>query len=237
MSLKKNSSEVRRQALELYQSGMGLVEISRALEIPEGTVRSWKNRYKWERATDNATTTATTGKKSSATKKGATKKKKSGGQPGNKNAVGHGGTTGNQNASKHGLFAKYADSETLEIMDSMQTKQPLDLMWDGIMVQYSAIVRSMKIMHVKDINDKTIEKTGHSESDMGYSDTWDIQQAWDKQANYLKSLARAIDSLRCGIKDYLELEGQSKADAKANAEDWKTAIIEIARRRSEQNNE
>ena len=37
------------------------------------------------------------------------------------------------------------------------------------------------------------------------------------------------------IKDYLELEGQSKADAAASAKDWKQAIIEIAKRRAAKN--
>lgn len=35
------------------------------------------------------------------------------------------------------------------------------------------------------------------------------------------------------VKDYLELEGKSKADASAAATDWKAAIIEIAKRRAE----
>ena len=30
---------------------MKLIEISEKLGVPEGTVRSWKNRYKWNNAT------------------------------------------------------------------------------------------------------------------------------------------------------------------------------------------
>ena len=37
------------------------------------------------------------------------------------------------------------------------------------------------------------------------------------------------------VKDYLELEGKTKADADAFSKDWKAAIIEIAKRRAEQN--
>lgn len=36
------------KAKELYLSGMKLVEIAGKLGVPEGTVRSWKNRYKWD---------------------------------------------------------------------------------------------------------------------------------------------------------------------------------------------
>lgn len=42
------------QAREMFLSGRKLIEIAEALEIPEGTVRSWKNRYHWEEK-DNAT--------------------------------------------------------------------------------------------------------------------------------------------------------------------------------------
>ena len=36
------------QAKNLYLSGLKLVDISKQLGLPEGTIRSWKNRYKWD---------------------------------------------------------------------------------------------------------------------------------------------------------------------------------------------
>ena len=74
------------EARKLYASGVKLIEVSQKLGIPVGTIRSWKNRYKW----DNATL--------QKNKRNVAKKK--GGQPGNKNAEGHGGTgpPGNKNA-------------------------------------------------------------------------------------------------------------------------------------------
>lgn len=36
------------KAMKLYFSGKKLIEISKELKVPEGTVRSWKNRYKWD---------------------------------------------------------------------------------------------------------------------------------------------------------------------------------------------
>ena len=41
------------KAFEMYKPGLTLVEIANQLGVAEGTVRSWKNRYKW--AGDNAT--------------------------------------------------------------------------------------------------------------------------------------------------------------------------------------
>ena len=41
------------KAFEIYKQGLKLVEIANQLGVAEGTVRSWKNRYKW--AGDNAT--------------------------------------------------------------------------------------------------------------------------------------------------------------------------------------
>lgn len=83
------------QAKELFLQGKKLIEISETLGIPEGTVRSWKNRYSWE-GNSNATL--------QKNKRNVTKER--GGQPGNKNAVGHGGTgpPGNKNAVTTGEF-------------------------------------------------------------------------------------------------------------------------------------
>ena len=36
------------QAKAMCLKGMKLVEIASQLNLPEGTVRSWKNRYKWD---------------------------------------------------------------------------------------------------------------------------------------------------------------------------------------------
>lgn len=80
------------EARKLYASGAKLIEVSQKLGIPVGTIRSWKNRYKW----DNATL--------QKNKRNVAKKR--GGQPGNKNAEGHGGTgpPGNKNAVRTGEF-------------------------------------------------------------------------------------------------------------------------------------
>ncbi len=67
----------------------------------------------------------------------------------NKNAVGHGAPAKNKNAEKHGFFSKYLPEETLGIMEEIETKKPLDILWDQIMLQYAAIIRAQRIMHVE----------------------------------------------------------------------------------------
>lgn len=80
------------QAEKLFLEGKKLIEIAKALDVPEGTVRSWKNRYHWGNAT--------------LQKRKRNVAKRKGGQPGNQNAVGHGGTgpPGNKNAVTTGEF-------------------------------------------------------------------------------------------------------------------------------------
>lgn len=57
------------KALELYRQGLKLIEIAKELDVAEGTVRSWKNRYAWD--TGNA---ALQKKKRNVAKEGHAKK-------------------------------------------------------------------------------------------------------------------------------------------------------------------
>ena len=109
---------------------------------------------------------------------------------------------------------------------------PLDMIWHSIQIQYVAIIRSQQIMYVRDREDKTVEKVEEKSGNV-IGETWEVQQAWDKQAGFLKAQSVAITSLKNAVKDYLELEGASKADAKEQVQNWKDAIIAIAKRRGE----
>ena len=170
------------EALKLYRQGLKLIEISEQLGVPEGTIRSWKNRQQWDEnvATENCNVA----------------KRKRGAQPGNKNASG--APPGNKHAEKYGFLAKYLPDETKEIFDSVAHADPLDLLWHQIQLQYAAILRAQKIAFVKDQLDMTKETV--SESDTGES--WDIQQAWDKQAAFLSAQSRAMGTLSNLIRQY-----------------------------------
>jgi len=176
------------KAHDLFKTGMKLIEIASQLDVPEGTVRSWKNRYKW-----NATL--------QSDKRNVAKRNK-GGQPGNKNA--DGGPPGNKYAEKYGFFAKWLPEETREIMQGIQHADPLDLLWDNIQLQYTAIIRAQKLMYVKDQQDKTIEKVGEGSGNID-SEKWEVQQAWDKHATFLNAQSRAMKTLESMIKQYDEL--------------------------------
>ena len=50
----RERSSLRDKAYSLYKKKKKLIDISKELDIPEGTIRSWKNRYNWDNK-DNAT--------------------------------------------------------------------------------------------------------------------------------------------------------------------------------------
>lgn len=170
------------QAKELYLQGKKLVEIASQLDLPEGTVRRWKCTHKWDSERSD--------KKANVRKKG--------GQPGNQNAT---GPPGNKNAEKYGFFSKYLPDETREIFSAIEQADPLDLLWHQIQIAYAAIIRAQRIAYVKDQKDKTKEKIGSFDN----GDTYMVQQAWDKQENFLKAQARAQGELRAMIKQYDEM--------------------------------
>lgn len=190
----KQRSPDSYKAEEMYKQGMKLVEIASQLNVSEGTVRSWKNRYNFD---GKSTATLQKNNRNVA-------KKKRGGQPGNKNAVGHGAPKGNQNATKHGLFSRYLPEDTWELFFSLDSADPLDLLWDQIKLAYAAIMRAQQIMHVRDQEDKTVEKVGDSKGNI-ISEKWEVQQAWDKQASFLQAQAKAQKELTTMIKQYEEL--------------------------------
>lgn len=171
----------------MFKQGMKLVEIASQLNLPEGTIRSWKNRYKWDCNVAN--------------KKRNVANRKRGGQPGNHNAT---GPPGNKHAEKYGFFSKYLPEETREIFDAIETASPLDLLWHQIQIAYAAIIRAQRIAYVKDQKDKTIEKIEEKDGNV-IGERWEVQQAWDKQNNFLKAQARAQGELRSLIKQYDEM--------------------------------
>lgn len=175
------------QAKELFLQGLKLVEIASQLNLPEGTIRSWKNRYKWDCNVAN--------------KKRNVANKKRGGQPGNKNAT---GPPGNKNAEKYGFFSKYLPDETREIFSAIEEADPLDLLWHQIQIAYAAIIRAQRIAYVKGQQDKTIEKVEEKKGKI-IGERWEVQQAWDKQNEFMKAQARAQSELRSMIKQYDEM--------------------------------
>ena len=171
------------KAYAMYRQGAKLVDIAKKLNISEGTVRSWKSRNKWDK-------NVATKKCNVANKKGAPK--------GNKNAT---GPPGNKHASKHGLFERYLPQETLDIVNGIQSKSPLDLLWDQILLAYAAIIRAQKIMFVADKKDHDVIKSGYTDGKVS-SETFAVTTANDKQGTFLSSLSRVQAQLNNMIKQY-----------------------------------
>lgn len=220
--LARAPDERAEKAKLLYDKGLKLIEIANQLNIPEGTVRSWKNRYQWD---------------CNVAKEKRNVAKRKGGQPGNKNAVGNiggGAPKQNKNAEKYGFFSKYLPEETREIFEAVENANPLDLLWHQVQIAYAAIIRAQRIAYVKDSEDKTIEKIEDKTGNV-VGEKWEVQQAWDKQNEFLKAQARAQSELRALIKQYDEMlhkdwelasEEQKARIAKIKAETERLSLAE-----------
>ena len=188
----------REKAYEIYKQHNGkidLVEIASQLNLPDGTVRGWKAKDKWE-SKMNGTLQKDTERS----------KRKKGGQIGNKNAT---GPPGNKNAETHGFFSKYLPEETFSIIQEIEQKNPLDILWENIQIAYAAILRAQRIMYVKDkdemIKELKKKKTHSSEMSESEEEEWEFQFAWDRQATFLNAQSRAQSELRSLIKQYDEM--------------------------------
>lgn len=213
----KEKNPLRGKAFEIFRESNGDItnrEIANILEIPERTVSVWKLRDKWKDQIDCST---------SKNRNCSTTKRKHGGQPKNKNAKGHGAPVKNKNAETHGFFSKYLPDETLEIMQVIQEKHPLDILWENITIQYAAIVRAQKIMNVTG-KDEMIKELKHAEyiplpdpdKEGGIrlspiKEEYNFQFAWDRHATFLQAQSRAMKTLEGMLKQYDELSRSSLA--------------------------
>ncbi len=208
------NEEVRAPNYELaendYMDGMKYKDIADKYSVTINTVKSWKTRYEW--CKDKKKSVHTNSEKVCTQKAGA--------PIGNKNAIGNIGGAApleNKNAEKHGFFSKWLPEETMEIMQHIQTANPLDLLWDNIILQYTAIIRAQKIMHVTDKGEMIKElkkskiKTNSRSTDKTDSESreeefeYAFQFSWDRQATFLKAQSRAMGELRSMIKQYEEM--------------------------------
>lgn len=195
-------------AFKDYVKGLKYKEIAEKYGVTLNTVKSWKTRYGWSR--DGM---QTNDKSVHTMKRGA--------QPGNKNAEGHGAPKRNINAVTHGLFSKYLPQETLELVEQIDDINPVDIIWMNIKMQFASIMRSQQIMFVEDKEDLTKElkkeKRFLSEKSETEETEYVLQFAWDKQANFLNSISRAMGELRSMLKQFIEM---------ANADDNRLREVE-----------
>jgi uncharacterized protein YjcR len=221
-------SPSRNEAFEIYKQHNGeilLKDIATQLGVKDTQIRKWKSQDKWEenlkgtlpKNKRNVTNEIDTKKTTKASKqancddlnklnKESSKANSTllGGAPiGNKNAVGNiggGAPIGNKNAETHGFFSKYLPKDTLEIIEEIKEKNPLDILLEQITIQYAAIIRAQKIMYVKDKNEMIKEIKKHKDTEFGEEIEYEFQFAWDRQATFLNAQSRAMGELRSLIK-------------------------------------
>ncbi|AXC53663.1 MULTISPECIES: phage terminase small subunit [Bacillus] len=191
-------AEKHIRAYKDYIEGMKYKDLADKYGVSVNTIKSWKQRHGWQR------------KKGASLKKGV-HIKKVGAPFGNKNALGNkgGAPQRNQNAVTHGLFSKFLPEETLSIMEGIQERSPVDMIWDQIQNQYAAIIRAQKIMFVSDkaemIKELKKKKSVLSETNEVEEEEYEFQFSWDRHATFLNAQSRAMAELRNLIKQFDEL--------------------------------
>lgn len=203
----------RDKALELYAESKGKItnrEIAAQLGEDEKKIAVWKQRDKWAAVVQQRKRSTTKRAKPTEAAYFEILEDEPPETPGPESkAKSRGGTPGNQNGAKHGLMAKYIPAETLAIMQAFEETSAINILWNNIQLQYAAIIRAQQIMFVADRDDLTRTMTGHSSSSSIGSDsestTYNIQQAWDKQAGFLQAQSRAMTTLQSMIRQYDEL--------------------------------
>lgn len=195
----------RDEAFQMWLESKGqmlLKDIAEQLDLSDSQIRKWKNQDKWD---DKL--------KGNVTKSNGNVTKRSRGAPlGNSNAKGHGAPKQNQNATTHGFFAKFLPEETLEIMEAMNERTPADLIWDQIQIQYAAIIRAQRIMHVES-KDEMIKELKREKMQGGKNPSqeveYEFQFAWERQAQLLTAQSRAIGELRTSINHFIKLADEA----------------------------
>ncbi|WP_435530067.1 phage terminase small subunit-related protein [Paenibacillus vini] len=153
----------RDRAKEIWLEHDGNItnrQIAEQLDIDEKKVAVWKRRDKWNVVQQSGENVVQqTEPNVVQQKRGAPKGNKNavgnrGGAPsGNQNAKGNRGGPGgpfkNDHAVTHGFFRKYLPERTLEIMEQIADRSLIDMLWDQIMIQYTAIISAQKIMFVQ----------------------------------------------------------------------------------------
>lgn len=228
------NKNIKDLAFEDYCTGMKYKDIAEKYDINLSTIKSWASRH-WKKLQPNTKKVAT-----KEVKKLQPRKPKNVQTKRNNNAVDDfrlelkstetkqprinkgGAPEKNTNAIKHGLFSKYLPAETLELVGNIEMMSPLDILWENICLKYAAIIRSQKIMYVKDDKDVTKRIT----MDGAEATAYQYIEAYDKQATFLMAQSRAMGTLMSLIKQYEEMCNSELAteEQKLRIEKLKTEI-------------
>ncbi|MFL0198230.1 phage terminase small subunit [Clostridium sp. WILCCON 0269] len=203
----------RDKAFEIYKEHGGnidLVKIAELLNLSPGSIRGWKNKDKWDDKLNGTFPKDTERSKCDKQSRGIQNQRIRSGNHNPKNQF----TKRNKKAESHGFFSRIFPPETMEIVQDIMIKDTLDMLWENIIIQYTAIARSQRIMHVKNKEEmiKELKKTKGiaigEDKDAKVLNTeieYEFQFAWDRQATFLQAQSRAMAELRSMIKQYDEI--------------------------------
>lgn len=210
-------------AQEDYMQGMKYKDIAEKHEVSINTIKSWRKRHGWNRKgvhpneekgctlnEEKKKTGAPIGNKNAVGNSGNKNPKW-----GNKNALGHGPPKGNDNAVTHGFFRKYFPEDVADLAAEIMEKNPIDMLWENITIQYTAIIRAQRLMFVesKDEMIKELKKSKYDilpDKEKGFiqvptEEEHEFQFAWDRHATFLNAQSRAMSTLSSLIRDFDKL--------------------------------
>ncbi|MHB0944589.1 phage terminase small subunit [Paenibacillus sp. ALE1] len=211
---------------EYETTDISLTDLADKHNIKYPTIKSRKQRQGWAKDASESIKDASNVKDASKKRRGPPKGSRNaaghGAPKGNKNAVGnkggHGGPYGNDKAVTHGFFRKFLPADTAEIMEMIEERSPLDMIWDQITLQYAAILRAQQVMYVTDKDEmiKELKKEKFEVMDTSTDEEssfqpvvteqeFEFQFAWDRQATFLNAQSRAMTTLQGLIKRYEEM--------------------------------
>lgn len=123
----------------------------------------------------------------------------------NKNALNNKGGAapkGNINHFTYGKYTKRIPFAVKNIMEELDIEDPLEKLWRSICLQEARIIHMQDIMHVKDKDDMTKELKKTVDGDKMSSEEYEIQFAWDKEANLMSTQSTAMNTLSKMLKQY-----------------------------------
>ena len=183
----RERSPNRDKAYEIYKEHNGKItskEIAKLLDEKLNNINSWRVQDKWSKRLN-----------------------KIGAPYGNDNAIGNAGggaPKGNVNSFKYGKYTDRIPMAVKNIMQELDIENPLEKLWRSICLQEARIIHMQDIMHVRDKDDytKDIKKLTKGKNP---SIEYEIQFAWDKEANLINTLSKAMTTLTRMIKEYDEM--------------------------------
>lgn len=179
-----------------------LKDIADELGVAPSTVRKWKSEDKWDGETKRSV---------------PIDKERYESMRGNQNAKGNSGggaPADNKNAVSHGLFANWLPADVLQIVTELNQMSPADMIWQNILIQYTAIIRAQKIMYVRDEFDDTSNITGiklnpmfaeQDGSPVKVEENREWHMAYQKQERMMNAQTRAMTTLANLIRQFVNM--------------------------------